>query len=75
MEEYSYSDSDGDGVMVCNAWNPETVSVTFTWKKSDGSALVAEADKVYRMFHRDYCINLDLYQGTSNNNDDEFQWC
>ena len=46
MEEFSYSDSNGDGVMICNAWKPDTTSVTFTWKNPSGEVLVAKADEV-----------------------------
>ena len=44
MEEFSYSDSNGDGVMVCNAWN--TNAVTITWKDSEGNLLVAKDNEV-----------------------------
>ena len=44
MEEFSYSDSNGDGVMVCNAWN--TNAVTITWKDSEGNVLVAKDNEV-----------------------------
>ena len=46
MEEYSYSNTDGDGVMVCSAWKPQSQQVSFTWKKPDGNVLAAVADEV-----------------------------
>ena len=46
MEEYSYSNTDGHGVMVCSAWKPQSQQVSFTWKKPDGNELAAVTDEV-----------------------------
>ncbi|KAL5251233.1 hypothetical protein ACHWQZ_G016815 [Mnemiopsis leidyi] len=46
MEGYSYSDTEGDGVMVCSAWKPPSQEVTFTWKTSDGNVLEAVENEI-----------------------------
>ena len=52
MEEYSYSNTEGHGVMVCSAWKPQSQQVSFTWKKPDGNELATVTDEVSRVVGR-----------------------